>query len=67
MKGDSLLAFVAGAAVGVALGLWLASDKGEETKKLKEDVRKRVLGGLERLESALEDDSEGVGTQSENA
>ena len=39
MKGDSLLAFVAGAAAGLTLGLLFAPEKGEETRrKLKETV-----------------------------
>ena len=39
MKGDSLFAFVAGAAAGLTLGLLFAPEKGEETRrKLKETV-----------------------------
>lgn len=39
MKGDSLFAFVAGAAAGLTLGLLFASEKGEDTRrKLKETV-----------------------------
>ena len=39
MKGDSLLAFIAGAAAGLTLGLLFAPEKGEETRrKLKETV-----------------------------
>ena len=39
MKGDSLLAFVAGAAAGLTLGLLFAPEKGEDTRrKLKETV-----------------------------
>lgn len=33
MKGDSLLAFVAGAAAGLTLGLLFAPEKGEETRR----------------------------------
>lgn len=39
MKSDSLFAFIAGAAVGLTLGLLFAPEKGEETRrKLKETV-----------------------------
>ena len=39
MKGDSLLAFIAGAAAGLTIGLLFAPEKGEETRrKLKETV-----------------------------
>lgn len=39
MKGDSLFAFVAGAAAGLTLGLLFAPEKGEETRrKLRETV-----------------------------
>ena len=39
MKGDSLFAFIAGAAAGLTLGLLFAPEKGEETRrKLKETV-----------------------------
>ena len=39
MKGDSLFAFVAGAAAGLTLGLLFAPERGEDTRrKLKETV-----------------------------
>ena len=39
MKGDSLLAFVAGAAAGLTLGPLFAPEKGEDTRrKIKETV-----------------------------
>ena len=39
MKGESLFAFVAGAAAGLTLGLLFAPEKGEETRrKIKETV-----------------------------
>ena len=39
MKGDSLFAFVAGAAAGLTLGLLFAPQKGEDTgRRLKETV-----------------------------
>lgn len=39
MKGDSLLAFVAGAAAGLTFGLLFAPEKGEDTRrKIKETV-----------------------------
>lgn len=39
MKGDSLLAFVAGAAAGLTLGLLFVPEKGEDTRrKIKETV-----------------------------
>ena len=39
MKGDSLFAFVAGAAAGLTLGLLFAPEQGEDTRrKLKETV-----------------------------
>lgn len=39
MKGDSLFAFVAGAAAGLTLGLLFAPEKGEDTRrKLEETV-----------------------------
>lgn len=39
MKGDSLFAFVAGAAAGLTLGLLFAPEKGEDTRrKIKETV-----------------------------
>ena len=44
MKGDSLFAFVAGAAAGLTLGLLFAPEKGEDTRrKLKETVGDAVL------------------------
>lgn len=33
MKGDALFAFIAGAAAGLTVGLLLAPDKGEETRR----------------------------------
>ena len=39
MKGDSLFAFIAGAAAGLTIGLLFAPEKGEETRrKLKDTV-----------------------------
>lgn len=39
MKGDSLFAFIAGAAAGLTLGLLFAPEKGEDTRrKIKETV-----------------------------
>ena len=53
MKGDSLLAFVAGAAAGLTLGLLFAPEKGEETrKKLKEAAGEAVGSIKDRAESA---------------
>lgn len=56
MKGDSLFAFVAGAAAGLTLGLLFAPEKGEDTRrKLKETVgdavdSARVRARLARME-----------------
>ena len=53
MKGDSLLAFIAGAAAGLTLGLLFAPDKGEETRrKLKEATGDAVDSIKNRAESA---------------
>ena len=53
MKGDSLFVFVAGAAVGLTLGLLFAPEKGEETrKKLKEAAGDAVGSIKDRTESA---------------
>ena len=104
MKGDSLLAFVAGAAAGLTLGLLFAPEKGEDTRRkiketvgdaadsakararlarmelndlraelqdqaedLKEDVRMKILERLEKLESAIQKDSDDAERPSENA
>ena len=104
MKGDSLFAFIAGAAAGLTLGLLFAPEKGEETRRklketvgdaadsakararlarmelndlkaelkgqaenLKEDVRMKILERLEKLESAIQKDSEYAERPSENA
>ena len=69
MKGDSLFAFVAGAAAGLTLGLLFAPEKGEVTRrKLKEtvgeaadSVKDRVglaRTELEELKSELKDKAE---------
>lgn len=56
MKGDSLFAFVAGAAAGLTLGLLFAPEKGEDTRrKLKETVgdavdSARARASLARME-----------------
>ncbi len=43
MKGDSLFAFVAGAAAGLTLGLLFAPERGEQTRgKLKETLSDAV-------------------------
>ncbi len=53
MKGDSLLAFIAGAAAGLTLGLLFAPEKGEETRrKLKETAGDAVDSIRNRAESA---------------
>mgnify|MGYP002515281478 CR=1 FL=1 len=69
MKGESLLAFVAGAAAGLTLGLLFAPEKGEETRrKIKETVgdaadsakaRARLAGmELNDLKAELQDQAE---------
>ena len=53
MKGDSLLAFIAGAAAGLTLGLLFAPEKGEETRrKLKETAGDAVDSIRNRAEFA---------------
>ncbi len=53
MKGDSLFAFIAGAAAGLTLGLLFAPEKGEETRrKLKETAGDAVDSIRNRAESA---------------
>ncbi len=53
MKGDSLFAFIAGAAAGLTLGLLFAPEKGEETRrKLKEATGDAVDSIKNRAESA---------------
>lgn len=69
MKGDSLFAFVAGAAAGLTLGLLFAPEKGEDTRrKLKETVGDAVDSArararlarmeLDDLKAELKDQSE---------
>ena len=69
MKGESLLAFVAGAAAGLTLGLLFAPEKGEVTRrKIKETVgdaadsakaRARLAGmELNDLKAELQDQAE---------
>ena len=69
MKGESLFAFVAGAAAGLTLGLLFAPEKGEETRrKIKETVgdaadsakaRARLAGmELNDLKAELQDQAE---------
>lgn len=53
MKGDSLFAFVAGAAAGLTLGLLFAPEKGEDTRrKLKETVGDAVDSARARAKLA---------------
>ena len=53
MKGDSLFAFIAGAAAGLTLGLLFAPEKGEETRrKLKETAGDAVDSIRNRAEFA---------------
>lgn len=44
MKNSSLFAFIAGTALGAALGLLLAPDKGENTQKKLTDEAKKFQG-----------------------
>ena len=80
MKGDSLFAFVAGAAAGLTLGLLFAPEKGEDTRrKLKETVGDAVDSArararlarmeLDDLKAELKDQAEDLKDerQSENA
>ena len=71
MKGDSLFAFVAGAAAGLTLGLLFAPEKGEDTRrKLKETVGDAVDSArararlarmeLDDLKAELKDQAEDV-------
>ncbi len=69
MKGDSLFAFVAGAAAGLTLGLLFAPDKGDETRRKLRDAAEGAVDSLkeragfartelEELKSELKDKSE---------
>ena len=69
MKGDSLFAFVAGAAAGLTLGLLFAPEKGEETRRKLKDAAGDAVDSIkdragsakteiEELKAELKDKSE---------
>lgn len=51
MKGDTFLAFLAGAAVGVAFGLAFAPERGEVTRRRMKDAAR---GGCDAVQDALD-------------
>ena len=76
MKTNSLITFLAGAAVGTVLGLLLAPDKGEVTRKkmtdAAQDGRDLLRDACDKLEDALvettgdENDLEPAGAESDD-
>lgn len=61
--GKTVLALFAGMAAGVALGVLLAPEKGEETRhkitdatsKISNDLREKVLEGINKIRSKKDD------------
>ncbi len=53
MKGDSLFAFIAGAAAGLTLGLLFAPEKGEDT-------RRKLRGAVGDAAGSIKDRTESV-------
>lgn len=61
MKSNSIIALLAGTAIGVAIGVLIAPEKGSETRRrlisegedLKDSARDKIIGHLKNLEEAL--------------
>jgi gas vesicle protein len=61
MKSRTVFALLAGAAVGTVLGILLAPDKGEETrKKVKKTTEDCIDKGKERLSNIKKENDENV-------
>ena len=62
MKSRTVIALLAGAAVGAVLGIFLAPDKGEESrkkvKKTAEDCIDKVKGSLSNLKKGKDENVE---------
>lgn len=62
MKDNSIMTFIAGAAIGAVLGVLFAPDKGEQTRrKVREatrDGREKLYAKLDELEKALDEQTD---------
>lgn len=56
MKGESIFALLAGAAIGAALGVLFAPDKGEETRKKMKKAAEDVYGKVKDNTSNVRDE-----------
>ena len=62
MKDNSIMTFIAGAALGAVLGVLFAPAKGEETRRkvraATRDGRERLYATLDELEKALDEQTD---------
>ena len=69
MKGDSLFAFVAGAAAGLTLGLLFAPEKGTDTReKIAEILRKKGIKlGKKEMNQLVDEIAKEINNDDNNA